>query len=180
MVWVIAGIWVMMTLVVVGVIVSAVVDMVWPRGEPEAAQPQAAQPQAAQPQAAQPQAAQPQAAQPQAAQPQAAQPQAAQPVHITTVEDVLAWGERMRAEIVAWAQKQDPSPSPPEPAEAGRDPPATARSPHEARLASGKPARTAPWRAGLSVATVQKTLRPLKAEGLVVGSPGYAMLVAER
>ena len=56
-------------------------------------------------------------------------------MHITTVEDVLAWGERMRAEIRAWAQKQDPSPSPPEPAEAGRDPPATARWPRAARLA---------------------------------------------
>jgi hypothetical protein len=112
--------------------------------------------------------------------PEAAQPEAGEPVHITTVEDVLAWGERMRAEIVAWAQKKDPSPSPPESAEAGRDPPATARSPREARLASGKTARSAPWRAGLSVATVQKALRPLKAEGLVVGSPGYAMFVAER
>lgn len=67
--------------------------------------------------------------------PEAAQPEAGEPVHITTVEDVLAWGERMRAEIRAWAQKQDPSPSPPEPAEAGRDPPATARWPRAARLA---------------------------------------------
>lgn len=34
-------------------------------------------------------------------------------------------------------------------------------------------------REALSVATVQKALRPLKAEGLVVGSPGYAMFVGE-
>ncbi len=31
----------------------------------------------------------------------------------------------------------------------------------------------------VSVATIQKSLRPLKDEGLVVGSPGYAMFVAE-
>jgi hypothetical protein len=53
-------------------------------------------------------------------------------VHITTVEDVRAWGERMRAEISTWAQQLDPSPSPPEPAEVDPDPPATARSPGEA------------------------------------------------
>jgi hypothetical protein len=55
-----------------------------------------------------------------------------EPVHITTVEDIQAWGEQMRAEISTWAQQLDPSPSPPEPAEADPDPPATARSPGEA------------------------------------------------
>jgi hypothetical protein len=152
MVGVIAGIYVLAIAVVGGVLCTSVVDMLWRRGKPEAAQPGVAQAEAAQPEAAEPEAAELEAAEPDEADELMAgiaspgpaedydrghaQPSPLrEPVHVTTVEDVRAWGERMRAEISAWAQQRDPSPSPPEPAEACPDPPATARPPREARLA---------------------------------------------
>lgn len=145
MVWVIAGVKVLLILVVGGVLATVGVDMLWPLGEPEAAQPEAGEQQAAEPdEAGEQEAAEPDGADgpfAEIASPgpaeehdghcaQRAPPR--EPVHITTVDDVRAWGERMRAEISAWAQP-DPSPSPPGPAEGGADPPATARSPRKAR-----------------------------------------------